>query len=155
MQTGSTVLTGPDAQGWTPDQEKGSDPMEDREMFRLLQERQEILERIEALQARADKRKEKIVAEMERRGIKALENDKFRVSYVQQERVDYSLDALKNSLTPALFRRITKPVVDREALSGMVQMGKVSAEVVADCSTITTSKPYIVVKSKSNGNGGR
>lgn len=128
--------------------------MEDREMFRLVAERQEILERIEALQARADKRKERVIAEMERRGIKALESDKFRVSFVQQEKVDYSLDALKESLTPALFRRITKPVVDREALSGMVQMGKIPAETVADCSTVTTSKPYIVVKAK-NGNGGR
>jgi hypothetical protein len=125
--------------------------MEDRELFRLVAERQEILERVEALQARADKRKEKVVSEMERRGIKALESDKFRVSYVCQERVDYSLDALKNSVTPALFRKITKPVVDRDALSGLVQMGKIPTEVVADCSTVSTSKPYIVVKSKSNG----
>jgi len=125
--------------------------MEDRELFRLLQERQEVLERIEALQARADKRKEKIIAEMEQRGITAVENEKFRVSYVAQERVSYSLDHLRQRLSPALFRKITKQVVDTTALSGMVQMGKIEPEIVADCSTVSQSKPYIVVKSKSNG----
>jgi hypothetical protein len=125
--------------------------MEDRELFRLTQERAEILERIEALQARADKRKDKIISEMERRGVTALENEKLRVSYVQQERVSYNLDSLRQRLSPALFRKITKQVVDPTALSGMVQMGKVEPEIVADCSTVTPSKPYIVVKSKNGG----
>lgn len=119
--------------------------MSDRELARLAQEHKEIKNRIKALEAKAGKRKDVILAELERRGLKAIETEEVRVTMVQRTVVNYHVDQLKERLGPSKFKRITKPVVDKDALAEAVQQGKVNMEDVDACSSLQYQAPYITV----------
>lgn len=153
--------------------------MSDKQLFSLLDERQDLLDRIAKLQAKADKMKGQVIEEMERRGTTALENDRFRVSYVVNSTVTYDEDALFKDLTPAQRReafrdevnlnalkpdtrravieslpraerrQATTRVLDVSSLSAAVQAGKVPFDVVDKHSAVKESAPYIRVSIRS------
>jgi hypothetical protein len=118
-------------------------------MAQYAREYDELKQKIKALEVKADKRKNAILDEMERRGTIAIEHEGARISYVVNESVRYSIEALKEKLAPSLFRAITKPVVDPAALSAKVQAGAITQDTVAACSSLHTSAPYIRVSFNS------
>lgn len=119
--------------------------MRDSEIFQLVEKQVEYASKAKKYEAKADEIKEKVIREMERRDLKALENDNLRVTYVQNETVKYSLDLLKEHLQKATIKRITSEVLDKAKLSAEVQVGHIPQDVVAECSEVFYSKPYIKV----------
>jgi hypothetical protein len=123
--------------------------MKDQVLFRKLKERERLLAQIQQLTKEADTLKDAVMAEMERRGTTALENEEFRISYVTAEKLVYNYDVLAEKLTPAELKRVTKRVLDLDALSAQVQAGRISASKVAAATSVTFNKPYIRVSSRT------
>lgn len=119
--------------------------MNDQMLFDMVGDREKYKARIALLTKKVDKINAAVIKEMERRGTTALENDDWRISYVEAEKVEYDLDALAERVTPAQLKRMTTRVLDLGKLSGMIQSGALGADVVAEASTIKKNKPYIRV----------
>jgi polynucleotide 5'-kinase involved in rRNA processing len=125
--------------------------LSDRKLAELAEEHATLKARIRSLEERATKRQEAIIKELQRRGTKAIETADVRITVVQGETVRYDTDALRDTLSPAKFRLITTPTVDKTKLSRAVQAGKVDLDTVNECATVTLNKPYIRVSARDDG----
>lgn len=122
----------------------------DARLAKMAEEYSELRGRAKALEAKANKRKEKILKELERRGTKAIETDEVRITRAQKNTVIYDPDALKERLGSSRFTRITKRVVDKELLAAAVQAGKVKVKDVEACSEVKPNAPYIIVSPRGD-----
>lgn len=89
----------------------------------------------------------RVIEELKRRDEKAVESGGVRVNMVEGETVEYDYEEACRVLArkPKTLEKITKKSIDRDALSELIQSGKISAETVAKFSTVTTKAPYILV----------
>lgn len=91
-----------------------------------------------------------IITELKRRRVRSTTPETeagvpVKITLVQPERVNYDPDQLKDRLTPSKFRRVTKTVVDPDALAAEVQAGNIDVKDVEACSYVTETAPYINV----------
>lgn len=63
-------------------------------------------------------------------GIDSHTHAELTVTLSPSPRRNWSLDKLKELVSPALFRRVTKPVIDTKAWDSAVEKGEVPAKVI-------------------------
>lgn len=122
--------------------------MTDAQIIKLYRKREEIKNKMASLNSLATDASEKIVAEMQSRGTRMIENDGQRVTLVCPEPVVYDEEAARTILkrSPkgrAVLKRITIEVIDKKALSSEVQAGNIQAATVNKFASVKPSKPYL------------
>ena len=73
----------------------------------------------------------------------ASPNDAVKGTLVKAMRVVTDYDALEKLLSPAQWKRVTKPVLDKEKLEAEIVVGRIDASVVASVSEEKPNKPYL------------
>lgn len=131
-------------------------PISDRRMFEIWRKREALRKKIETINKQKAKMDAALIAEMERRGVKSIVERESgeRITYIAAETTIYIEPELKRRLNRnprgrAILKRCTKEVLDMKAVASEVQAGSIPARVVAACSEIKTSKPYL-----TGGGGG-
>lgn len=117
--------------------------LSDSQLVALSRERDALEKRIAKLQALADKRKDKIIAELDRRGTDSITHDRYKITMVVTETPQYDQDYLREHLTRPQLRLVSKEVIDISRLSQLVQEGRIPLDVASHASHIRRSKPYI------------
>ena len=74
---------------------------------------------------------------------KTLTSKRYRATVITSERVTYNNKTLKKALGAKLWNRIKKEQVDSSKLKSLVSGGQIDPMIVAQCSEITKSKPYL------------
>jgi hypothetical protein len=119
--------------------------MTDARLFRLAKRYKA------AKQAQSDGEKDaktladKIIPELTRRKVKALESDDVRINKVAGENTQYDIEVMEEVLSPAMFKRCTKRVVDTEALVEQITSGKIKTKDLQKFSKTVAKSPYIIV----------
>lgn len=119
--------------------------LSDRKLARLGREYDVLHQQIKSLEEQKRAISQKVIAELDRRGTKAIEADGVRVSVVRQQSVVYNTDMAKEVLGPRLFKKVQKVVVDPGALAAAQQAGDVSVEQVAEFSSLVPKSAYISI----------
>lgn len=96
----------------------------------------ELTDAIKASQAELDEMKSSVVEALRLKGGK-ITVDGRTVSLVHQDRTSFDVQALKAALPPTVFRLITAPAVDREALKAALTLGKIQREAVDAATSIS------------------
>lgn len=113
----------------------------------LLNEHLSLNETIADLQKQLEKVKEKIFKHLEDNELETLtvgeEGDEIKVTIVRPTTLKFDEEGLKESLSSAQWKSVTKQVVDKKALEDAVVRGKIDPSVVADNSKEVASKPYL------------
>lgn len=118
---------------------------DDRELAKMGKEYDDIAIRIKKLKAMQEKRKMRIIAELEARGTDALEANGVRVTRVQSQTVKYDDAAIVRALTREQRKAVMVRSLDISALSRAVQAGTVDGAIIDRYSTIHLNAPYIAV----------
>lgn len=66
-----------------------------------------------------------------------------KIALVRGERPNYDADALRDLISPALFKQVTKVAVDGKKFKAAVELGKVKADVAE---AVTKNTPYEQVR---------
>lgn len=121
--------------------------MTDKKLFALAAKQKQAKEQIKTLEKDAETYSQQIIAELQRRGVKALEseNDGIRINKTEGEFTTYDVEAAEETLTPAMFKRVTKRVIDPAALTEAITAGKIKARDLKKFATTASKKPYITV----------
>ena len=114
---------------------------------RLLIEIESAEEEAQNWQAQVDKSKAELMALMEKHelstiAIQVREEDQ-RVTVVRPTQLKIDEQALQDAVSEAIWRTITKRVIDKKALEDAVTRGKVEAETVSKHSKEVATKPYL------------
>lgn len=117
--------------------------LSDRKLAELGQEYDALGDRINKLKGKREIIAGKVIAEMERRGTKALEANGIRVSVAQNSTVRYNLDKLRRLLSKKQLTAITTEVVDKEKLAQAVQDSVVELKDIEKASEVSWASPYI------------
>ena len=78
-------------------------------------------------------------------GIDSHTHAELTVTLSPSPRRSWSLDKLKELVSPTLFRRVTKPVIDTKAWDSAVDKGEISAKVIKSV-VDTTDTVRVLVK---------
>lgn len=70
-------------------------------------------------------------------GLDSVEVDGKTIKVVHNHRRTFDVSALKNLVTPALFRKVTEPAVKTKLWDSALALGKIDSEVVEQVVTIT------------------
>lgn len=81
-------------------------------------------------------------------GLSEVEMEEFTVKVAPTERRSFDLEKLKSLVSPAMFRRITKPSVDVRAWDSAVDKGEISSKVIRTCVEISESVRVLVRPTK-------
>ena len=81
-------------------------------------------------------------------GIDTHTHAELTVSVSPSPRRSWSLDKLKELVSPAVFRRVTKPAIDTKAWDSAVDKGEIPAKIVRACVDIATSVRVLVRPAK-------
>lgn len=108
---------------------------------------------MEQIDARRRELEQKIMSMLESTGSSALEwkaddGSTGRVSVVRSSEIVYDDAGIKAGVTPAVWRSITKPVIDSKALEDRIARGIVPIELVAENSYEKPRKPYLRITHK-------
>jgi hypothetical protein len=114
---------------------------------RLLVEIESAEEEAQNWQAQVDKSKAELMALMEKHelstiAIQVREEDQ-RVTVVRPTQLKIDEQGLQDAVSEAIWRTITKRVIDKKALEDAVTRGKVEAETVSKHSKEVATKPYL------------
>lgn len=107
----------------------------------------------DALAAQIATTQEELMVDMNARGLhtvsRVLDNgDTIKGTLVAPSRVSIDADRLKNVLSAAQWKKVTTLVLDKAKLEAAAAINVVDPNMVAACSTITDTKPYIKVSGK-------
>lgn len=120
-------------------------PISDRKLARLGREYQQVHEQIKALEVRKKEISVKVLAELDRRGTRAIEADGVRVSAVRQTTVAYDPDQALEVLGTRKFKKIVKTVVDPALIAAAQQAGDLTVEQIASFSSVVPKSAYISI----------
>lgn len=81
-------------------------------------------------------------------GIDEVALDEVTVKVSPAERRSWDLEKLRKHITPALFRKVTKPAIDTKAWDSSVDKGEIPAKVIRACVEITNSVRVLVRPTK-------
>ena len=68
-----------------------------------------------------------------------------KATIVRSSSISINEDGLKDSLTPAMWKKVTTLVLDKKALENMVATGKIDIKLVSDNYVETARKAYLRV----------
>lgn len=92
--------------------------------------------------------RETLVAVFAENGINDFTQDEITLSVTPSERRSFSLDKLRKSVSPALFRKVTKPSVDTKAWDSAVEKGEIPNKVIKSVVEITNYVRVLVKPAK-------
>jgi len=95
-----------------------------------------------------DEARELMLSVLNENGISELAVGEVTVKVSPAERRAWDVDKLRELISPALFRTVTKPTVDTSAWDRAVKEGKVASKVVRACVTVTNSVRVLVRPTK-------
>jgi hypothetical protein len=122
----------------------------DTRLFALARKQKEAKLAEAAAKADAAELSGKIIPELTRRGVKALESDTVRINKVAPDETIYDLDAMEEHLSPKMFRTLTKRVPDAEAIKAALDSGTLKAKTLAKFATTQPKSAYIIVTLKGD-----
>lgn len=125
-------------------------PISERRMFEIWRQINSYKSDAQEIAQKIKKRSDALLAEFERRGLKGIEDKETgeRITFVQSESVAYNQDELKDQLRKSkkgreILARCTVEVLDMQAIAAEVQAGNIPPKIVAKCSAIKKSAPYL------------
>lgn len=81
-------------------------------------------------------------------GLDEASLDEVTIKVVPAERRSFDLAKLREAVTPALFRKVTKPAVDIKAWDSSVEKGEIPKKVIKAVVSITNSVRVLVQPTK-------
>ena len=78
--------------------------------------------------------------------------DGTKVAVVKGERPNYDAEALRDLVSPNLFRNVTKAAVDTKKFRAAVELGKITDEVAEAITTVTHYEQVRVTELKNEAN---
>lgn len=124
--------------------------MADTKLFRLAKKYKAAKQAQSDAEADAKTLAGKIIPELTRRKVKALESDDVRINKVAGEVTNYDIDKMEELLSPSMFKKCTKRVVDTEALVEMITSGKIKTADLQKFAVTVPKAPYITVTLKGD-----
>lgn len=114
---------------------------------RLLIEIESAEEEVQTWQAQVEKSKSELMALMEKHELSTIaipvrEEDQ-RVTLVRPTQLKFDEQGLQDAVSEAIWRTITKRVIDKKALEDAVARGKVEPSVISKHSKEVATKPYL------------
>jgi hypothetical protein len=82
--------------------------------------------------------KETMLAVYQAEGISETEVNDLVVKVSASSRRNFDIEKLREKLTPALFRKVTKPTVDTRAWDSAQDKGEISKKVISTCVEVTS-----------------
>lgn len=121
--------------------------MSSKKLFRLAKEYKEHKQAETDAKAEATTLAAKIIPELRARKVKALESEEFgiRINKTEGEFTAYDVDAAKKALGAAMFDKVTKRVIDADALNEQITAGNIKSSQLKKFATATPKAPYITV----------
>ena len=114
---------------------------------RLLLEIQSAEEEAQTWQAQVDKSKSELMELMDKHDLSTIavpvRDEDQRVTVVRPTQLKINEEGLQDAVSEAIWRTITKRVIDKKALEDAVTRGKVEAETVSKHSKEVATKPYL------------
>lgn len=81
-------------------------------------------------------------------GVDTVDYAELNIKVSPSERRSFDTDKLRELISPALFRTVTKPTVDTHAWDRAVKEGKVTAKVIKSVVSVTNSVRVLVRPAK-------
>lgn len=81
-------------------------------------------------------------------GIDEFTHEEIKVAVSPSERRSFALDKLRKAVSPALFRKVTKPSVDTKAWDSAVEKGEIPSRVIKSVVEITNYVRVLVKPAK-------
>lgn len=119
--------------------------MSDTKLFRLAKKQKEAKQAETQAKSEAEALSKQIIPELQARGTKAIEGAGVRVNMVSGSYTSYDLDEAREVLGAKRFKRVTKVVVDADAMKAAIDDGTITARELAQFATNTPKAPYILV----------
>lgn len=82
--------------------------------------------------------KETMLAVFQAEGITETEVNELVVKVSPSSRRNFDIEKLREKLTPALFRKVTKPTVDTRAWDSAQDKGEITKKVISTCVEVTS-----------------
>lgn len=120
-------------------------PLTDAKLIALAKEYKKAQEAEAEAKAEKEKVKGPIVTEMKRRGIKAIEKAGVRLNLALPTYTVYNMIKMRRVLGKELFAKVTKRVVDTDALEAAINSGKVTPKMLAKFATQEEKSAYPTV----------
>lgn len=109
-----------------------------QEIDEMKSEKAELEEEIKSLEAL-------VMAELERRGTHEIDTNGWTILRVQAERVQTDFEGVVERLPINIAKQCVKTVIDSKAVAALVNMGKISADLVSQYSKVVKNSPYLKV----------
>lgn len=95
-----------------------------------------------------DEAREVLIDTLATHGLDEVALEEFTVKVTPAERRSFDLDKLKEAVTPAVFRKVTKPAIDTRAWDSSVEKGEIPKKVIKAVVGITASVRVLVRPTK-------
>lgn len=114
---------------------------------RMLGKIQELEEGLRIAQDELSSAKEELIALLEKHGVDSIETvideAPVKVTIVRPTQLKLDEFGIEQAVSDAVWRSITKRVIDKKALEDAVVRGKVEANIVSKNSKEVATKPYL------------
>lgn len=130
---------------------KPKSEMTDPELFDFARENDKEQERINKLQAKLDRRKEKVIKELEARGVEAIERGGYRINGVWSKETWIDEPGLLADLDKKQKAAIIVEKIDRKSLSRAVQSKLIPLKLLGRHSGTKPKKPYYRLSQPGKG----
>lgn len=122
----------------------------DKKLFALAAQQKAAKLRENEAKAEAKTLSDQIIPQMQDRKVKALESEDgtIRVNKVEGEYTEYDVDAMREHLSPTLFKKCTTEVPNPEAIVAMITAGKIKSSTLKKFAKTQAKAPYIIVTLK-------
>lgn len=107
-------------------------------LARMKKELSEMADEVAELEAN-------LVAGMKAKKVHTVTADDLKGTLVEATRIVIDDDILEKEVGPAMWKKITKPVLDKEKLEAYIATGQIDTDLVARCSIEKANKPYVRV----------
>lgn len=95
-----------------------------------------------------DEAREILLTTYAKHGVDTVDFAELNIKVSPSERRSFDTDKLRDLISPALFRTVTKPTVDTHAWDRAVKEGKVTAKVIKSVVSVTNSVRVLVRPAK-------
>lgn len=119
--------------------------MNEARLFQLAAKYYELTEQIEQLKAARARLGDKIADDMLRKDVKSIKGEEWQITVVTPEVVEYDAKKAERVLGKPLFAKISRRIVDKDALHYQLSQGNVTADQIGQFAIVKPRKPYIRV----------
>lgn len=81
--------------------------------------------------------KEMLILVFQSAGVNEAQANEIVVKVSASTRRNFDIEKLREKLTPALFRKVTKPTVDTRAFDSAVDKGEIAKKIITTCIEVT------------------